>query len=140
MRVPFSEPPNFHSPAKEKRNLNSPCQVRAPMSDGGEVFLPPRARGEVHAVDQLGEKNQSHCAGARRPGACGKTRASALTKKTVWGGTISHFQTPFHQVGISMKLHCIVLCRGQKESPALPLSASSKYGFGRESPRMKRTL
>lgn len=45
-----------------------------------------------------------------------------------------------HQVGHSTKLHCIVLSGGQKGSLGLPLSASPKYGFGKESPRIKRAL
>lgn len=45
-----------------------------------------------------------------------------------------------HHVGHSMKLHCIVLSEGMKGAPGLPLSASPKYGFGKESPRIQRAL
>lgn len=45
-----------------------------------------------------------------------------------------------YKVGDSMKLHCIVLSGGQKGSSGLSLSASPKYGFGKEYPRIKRAL
>lgn len=61
--------------------------------------------------------------------------------KTIWGGESFPFPGYFPtQVSHSMKLHCIVLSGGQKGSPGLPLSASPKYGFGKESPRTERAL
>lgn len=68
-----------------------------------------------------------------------KPSDSAPTRKTGVGKYPIPGLCP-HKVGHSMKLHCIVLSGGQKGFPGLPLFASPKYGFGKESPRIKRAL
>lgn len=121
-------------------NLISPSQARAHISGGS-----PGAQEEEHAGGQLGERGQSQCARARRLGGGGgllrKPSTSVPPGKTIWGGESFPFPGYFRtQVSHSMKLHCIVLSGGQKGSPGLPLSASPKYGFGKESPRTERAL
>lgn len=68
----------------------------------------------------------------KEAGGLGKPSASAPTKNTGMGQD--------SQAGHSIKLNCIVLRRGQKGSPGLSLSASPKYGFGKDSPRKNRAL